>query len=75
MISGTSQADTAILIVPANEGAFITTLMNYHDGYNGYFIQGTTRKHVRICHVFGIKQIIVCINKMDHSSVDWSQER
>ena len=38
-------------------------------------VQGQTRQHARLCHLLGIEQLIVGINKMDDSSVNWSEER
>ena len=38
-------------------------------------IEGQTRQHARLCHVLGIKQLIVGINKMDDKSVNYSQDR
>eukprot|EP01084_Bolivina_argentea_P172512 298843_1 len=72
-ISGISQADIALLMVPANKGGFETSIAkgNYKKGE----IEGQTRQHARLCHLLGIKQLIVCINKMDVSSVNWSQNR
>lgn len=28
-------------------------------------IEGGCRTHARLCHAFGVKQMIVCVNKMD----------
>merc|ERR1712130_757069 len=38
-------------------------------------VQGQTRQHARLCHLLGIEQVIVGINKMDDKSVNWSQDR
>merc|ERR1712032_286153 len=38
-------------------------------------VQGQTRQHARLCHLLGIEQVIVGINKMDSKSVNWSQDR
>ena len=72
-MSGMCQADVALLIVPANKGGFETSIAkgNHKKG----LIQGQTRQHARLCHLFGIEQIIVCINKMDDKSVNYSQDR
>ena len=37
--------------------------------------QGQTRHHLRICASLGIRQLIVCINKMDDRSVNYNQDR
>jgi elongation factor 1-alpha len=73
MISGASQADVALLMVPANKGGFETSIAkgNHKKGQ----IQGQTRQHARLCHLLGIEQLIVGINKMDDTSVNYSQER
>jgi elongation factor 1-alpha len=73
MISGASQADVALLMVPANKGGFETSIArgNHKKGE----VQGQTRQHARLCHLLGIEQLIVGINKMDDKSVGWSEER
>jgi elongation factor 1-alpha len=38
-------------------------------------IQGQTRQHARLCHLLGIEQLIVGVNKMDDPSVEWKEER
>jgi elongation factor 1 alpha-like protein len=63
MISGTSQADVAILVVNASEGEFET----------GFAKGGQTKEHALLVKSLGIIQLIVCINKMD--SISWSKER
>jgi elongation factor 1-alpha len=73
MISGASQADVALLMVPANKGGFETSIAkgNHKKGE----IQGQTRQHARLCHLLGIEQLIVGINKMDDPSVNWAEDR
>jgi len=73
MISGASQADVALLMVPANKGGFEVSIAkgNHKKGE----IQGQTRQHARLCHLIGIEQLIVGINKMDDPSVNYSEER
>jgi elongation factor 1-alpha len=73
MISGASQADVALLMVPANKGGFETSIAkgNHKKGE----IQGQTRQHARLCHLLGIEQLIVGINKMDDNSVNWAEAR
>jgi len=73
MISGASQADVALLMVPANKGAFETSIAK--GNHKRKEIQGQTRQHARLCHLLGIDQIIVAINKMDEKSVMWDEER
>jgi len=73
MISGAAQADVALLMVPSNKGGFETSIAkgNHKKGE----VQGQTRQHARLCHLIGIDQVIVGINKMDDKSVGYAQER
>jgi elongation factor 1-alpha len=71
MITGTSQADVALLMVPADRGGFETAIAK-GDRSTGT-IQGQTRAHAHICKLLGVEQMIVGINKMD--SADYSEER
>jgi elongation factor 1-alpha len=65
MITGTSQADCAILIVAAGVGEFEA----------GYAKNGQTREHALLAYTLGVKQMVVCINKMDDKSVGYAQKR
>ena len=65
MITGTSQADVAILIIAAGQGEFEA----------GISKEGQTREHALLAFTMGVKQMIVCINKMDDKSVNWGQGR
>jgi len=71
MISGASQADIALLMVPATKGSFETSIQraNHKEGR----VQGQTRQHAKLCHLLGIEQLIVGINKMD--GANYSEER
>jgi len=71
MISGASQADVAILMIPANKGGFETSIQKAD--HKAGKIQGQTRQHARLCFLLGIEQVICCVNKMD--AVEYSQER
>ena len=73
MISGASQADVAVLMVPANRGGFEVSIQkgNHKKG----IVQGQTRQHARLLKLLGIEQVIVGINKMDDTSVNYSEER
>jgi len=64
MISGAAQADVALLMVPA-DGNFEKSIAkgNHKKGE----VQGQTRQHARLCHLIGIEQLIVGVNKMDAS--------
>jgi elongation factor 1-alpha len=65
MITGTSQADVAILVIPAATGEFEA----------GISANGQTREHALLAYTLGVKQMIVCVNKMDEKSVNWSEKR
>jgi elongation factor 1-alpha len=73
MISGASQADVALLMVPSNKGGFETSIQkgNHKKGE----VQGQTRQHARLLHLLGVEQVICGINKMDDKSVGYSKER
>jgi len=55
MITGTSQADCAVLIVAAGTGEFEA----------GISKDGQTREHALLAYTLGVKQLIVGVNKMD----------
>jgi len=65
MITGTSQADCAILMIASGQGEFEA----------GYAKNGQTREHALLAYTLGVKQMIVCINKMDDKSVNYSKDR
>jgi elongation factor 1-alpha len=65
MITGTSQADVAILIIAAGQGEFEA----------GISKEGQTREHALLAYTMGVKQMIVAMNKMDDKSVNWDQKR
>jgi elongation factor 1-alpha len=65
MITGTSQADAAVLMIAAGEGEF----------ESGFSKDGQTREHALLAQTMGVRQMIVCINKMDDKSVNYSQKR
>jgi len=65
MITGTSQADVSILIIASGTGEFEA----------GISANGQTREHALLSYTLGVKQMIVCINKMDDKSVNWSEKR
>jgi elongation factor 1-alpha len=58
MITGTSQADAAVLNVAANDG-----------------VNAQTKEHAFLAKVLGVKELIVNVNKMDISGVDWSEDK
>jgi len=65
MVTGASQADAAILFVSAKRGEFEA----------GIGPGGQTREHAFLAYTLGVNQLVVAINKMDDTSVNWSQER
>ena len=65
MITGTSQADIAVLMISAQAGEFEA----------GISKEGQTKEHALLAFTLGVKQIIVGVNKMDHNSVNFGQER
>jgi len=65
MITGTSQADIAILVVASPTGVFEA----------GISKNGQTREHALLAYTLGVKQMIVIVNKMDDKAVSWSQAR
>merc|ERR1711939_725190 len=65
MITGTSQADCAILIIASGTGEFEA----------GISKNGQTREHALLAYTLGVKQLIVAVNKMDSTEPPYSQSR
>jgi len=65
MITGTSQADCAILVVAAGVGEFEA----------GISPNGQTREHALLAYTLGVKQMIVAVNKMDSTEPTYSEKR
>jgi len=63
MITGTSQADCAVLVVAAGVGEFEA----------GISKNGQTREHALLAYTLGVKQMICAVNKMD--TAEYSQAR
>ncbi len=63
MITGSSQADAAILVVSGKTGEFEA----------GISAGGQTREHAFLSRTLGVSQLIVGINKMD--TIDWKEDR
>jgi elongation factor 1-alpha len=65
MITGTSQADAAILIIASAQGEFEA----------GISKEGQTREHALLAFTLGVKQMVVACNKMDAESVSYGEDR
>jgi len=65
MITGTSQADCAVLIVAAGTGEFEA----------GISKDGQTREHALLAYTLGVKQLIIGVNKMDSTEPPYSEAR
>jgi elongation factor 1-alpha len=65
MVTGASQADGAILMISAKRG-------EYEAGTNP---GGQTREHAFLAKTLGVEQLVIAVNKMDDTSVNWDQQR
>jgi elongation factor 1-alpha len=65
MITGTSQADVALLVVASPSGEFEA----------GIAKNGQTREHALLAYTLGVKQMIVGVNKMDEKTVNFAEAR
>merc|ERR1712125_168354 len=65
MITGTSQADCAVLIVASSTGEFEA----------GISKDGQTREHALLAYTLGVKQMRVAMNKMDNTTPPYSEAR
>lgn len=65
MISGASSADAAILVLAAPTSEYET----------GFSDKGQTREHILLSYTLGVKQMLVCVNKMDDKTVNFSESR
>merc|ERR1712072_886933 len=65
MITGTSQADLAVLIVASSTGEFEA----------GISKEGQTREHALLAYTLGVKQMRVAMNKMDNTTPPYDEGR
>jgi len=65
MITGTSQADAAVLIVAAGTGEFEA----------GISSNGQTREHLLLAYTLGVRELIIAINKMDTTAPPYNEAR
>jgi len=65
MITGTSQADCAVLVIAAGQGEFEA----------GISKEGQTREHALLAYTLGVKQLVVAVNKMDDKTVNYGEAR
>ena len=65
MITGTSQADVAVLVIASPTGEFEA----------GISKNGQTREHALLAYTLGVKQMIVATNKMDSTSPPYDKNR
>ncbi|CAL1146275.1 unnamed protein product [Cladocopium goreaui] len=72
MITGASQADVALIMVPA-DGNFTTAIAK--GNHKAGEIQGQTRQHSRLINLLGVKQICIGVNKMDCDTAGYKQAR
>ena len=65
MIGGASQADIGILVISARKGEYET----------GFEKGGQTREHAILAKTQGVNKLVIVINKMDDTTVEWSHDR
>jgi len=65
MITGTSQADVAVLVIDSSQGGFEA----------GISKDGQTREHALLAYTLGVKQMLVACNKMDDKTVKYAEGR
>ncbi|KAJ6779262.1 translation elongation factor 1a [Mycena vulgaris] len=63
MITGTSQADCAILVISGGAGEFEV----------GISKDGQTHEHALLAFTLGVRQLVVAVNQMDMA--EWSEDR
>ena len=63
MITGTSQADVAVLVVASASGEFEAGILK----------NCQTREHILLSYTLGVEQMIVAVNEMDEETVNHSR--
>lgn len=58
-----SQAEVAVLVVDASYG------------FEAAIKTGEIREHLFLAHAFGVKHLVVFVNKMENSQVEYSEKR
>jgi elongation factor 1-alpha len=72
MITGASQADVALLMVPAG-GNFPTSIAR--GNHKAGEVPGQSRQHALLINLLGVKQLIVGVNKMDVDVAAYGEPR
>jgi elongation factor 1-alpha len=72
MITGASQADIALIMIPA-DGNFATSIAK--GNHKAGEVQGQTRQHALLINLLGVKQIIIGVNKMDCDLAGYKEAR
>jgi elongation factor 1-alpha len=72
MITGASQADVAVIMVPA-DGNFTTAIQK--GNHKAGVVQGQTRQHARLINLLGVKQVVIGVNKMDCDVAGYKEAR
>jgi elongation factor 1-alpha len=72
MITGSSQADAALLMIPA-DGNFTTAIAK--GSFKAGELPGQSRQHALLLNLLGIKQLIIGVNKMDADMAHYKEER
>jgi elongation factor 1-alpha len=72
MITGASQADVALLMIPS-DGNFTAAIAR--GNHKAGEVQGQTRQHALLINLLGVKQLVIGINKMDCDVAGYKEAR
>lgn len=72
MITGASQADVGLLLVPA-DGNFGSAIAK--GNHKAGEVQGQTRQHAALLNLLGVKQLVIGVNKMDDGIAGYGEAR